>query len=685
MVKVRGDLVRLPDGRVDLDGWVAELVAPRADLDAARIRQACALVAGLGDDADELLESGIEFAELAANLQLDTASIVTALSYRALRSGAVALDELRERLGDDVAHLLEEVARMAATSVLEMSNARLQTSERRDQIDNVRRMLVAMIDDARVAVLKLAERIVALRSAKRASEARRLAIAREAHLVFAPLANRLGIWQLKWELEDHALRYLAPDIYISIARQLDGRREARERQVAEIAADLAARLAERGIPAVVTGRAKHIYSIWRKMQAKHIGIDQVYDVRAVRVLVDDIAQCYAALGVIHARWRHVPSEFDDYVAAPKENGYRSIHTAVLCPDGMTLEVQIRTHEMHREAELGVCAHWHYKEGEREARPYAEKMNWLRQVVERRQGSEGISPLAASVELGDELRQLFRDERIYVYTPKGHVVDLNATATPLDFAYRVHTQIGQHCCGALVDGEPVRLNVELVTGQRVEILTDANSEPARDWLDLHLGYVRTARARQKLHDWFRGRGAAINEADGRARLELLLGRIGRAWPDDATWTAAARRLGYAAMRDVLQALGAADCQVLDVIEAFDAQPGTHAPLRVGEYAPDDEMAPLDPAESADVAADNAARRIVRIQLEALDRPGLLRDFIKVLGEQQLTLLANTGRVDQDRHLAIISFDVAIGGMRELACLVDALSHVEDVQDARCVSR
>jgi GTP pyrophosphokinase len=333
----------------------------------------------------------------------------------------------------------------------------------------------------------------------------------------------------------------------------------------------------------------------------------------------------------------------------------------------------------------VCAHWHYKEGEREARPYAEKMTWLRQVVERRQGSEGISPLAASVELGDELRQLFRDERIYVYTPKGHVVDLNATATPLDFAYRVHTQIGQRCCGALVDGEPVRLNVELVTGQRVEILTHPASEPSRDWLDLHLGYVRTARARQKLHDWFRSRGPEINEADGRARLELLLARIGRPWPDEACWAAAAARLGYSSTQEVLRALGAADCQVLDVIQAFDTPPGTHSPVPIGEYAPDDELAQLDPAESARDTAQDAAGTIVRIQLEALDRPGLLRDFIKVLGDQGLTLLANTGRVDQDRNLAIISFDVSIAGTRELACLVDALSHVEDVRDARCVPR
>jgi len=665
MVKVRSDLARLPDGQVDLEGWVDGLVARHRHLDPVALRSACRFVAALDNAEGELLEAGIEFAELVGNLQVDTASVVAALVYRALRSGAVELPVVRSALGADVAHLAEEVMRMAAASLLEMTNARLQTSERRDQIENVRRMLVAMIDDARVAVLKLAERIVALRSAKNGSEARQQRIAREAHLVFAPLANRLGIWQLKWELEDLALRYLAPDIYISIARQLDGRREERERQVAGIAAELEAKLQAQGIPALVSGRAKHIFSIWRKMQSKHVGINQVYDVRAVRVLVDNIAQCYAALGVIHTQWRHVPSEFDDYIAAPKENGYRSIHTAVLCPDGLTLEVQIRTHEMHREAELGVCAHWSYKQGDTEDRPYAEKMNWLRQVVERRQGDELINPLAASTEFSDDLRQLFRDERIFVYTPKGHVVDLIAGSTPLDFAYRVHTAVGHRCRGALVDGEPTRLNVGLATGQRVEIVTGAAEAPDRDWLDLHLGYVNTARARQKLHEFFRSRPAALNEREGRQRIEALLARVALFQPTASNWAATAARLGFDSAAALFRALGAADCQLLDVVDILDAE------IR-GEAC-------TLPALASDQCAE-----LVRIEMEAPDRPGLLRDIVRVLGELDLPLLANTGYVDAARQLAIISLDVPVTGARDRACLVDKLFHLDDVLDARCVS-
>jgi GTP pyrophosphokinase len=663
MVKVRTDRLRLPDGRIDVDGWVRELGTLHPQLDAALLARACRMVAGLEAGDGNLLESGTEFAELVAELELDTAAVAAGLLYRALRSGAIDLQALTIAFGDDVAHLLDEVSRMATTSLLEMNDARLQTSERRNQIENVRRMLVAMIDDARVAVLKLAERVVALRHAKHAPDARRERIAREAHLIFAPLANRLGIWRIKWELEDLSLRYLAPDIYKSIAGQLGGRRAEREHRVAEIARDLEAVLRARGIPAVVNGRAKHIFSIWRKMQSKHVGIGQVHDVRAVRVLVDDVAQCYATLGVIHTQWRHIPSEFDDYIAAPKENGYRSIHTAVRGPDDRTLEVQIRTHEMHREAELGVCAHWAYKLGEREDRPFAEKMNWLRQVVERGELERDIHPLAAGSEFSDDLRQAFRGDRIFVHTPKGHVVDLISGATPVDFAYRVHTHVGHRCCGALVDGERVPLWTPLRTGQRVEVLTGDRLAPDRDWLELHLGFVRTSRARDKLHEWFRSRDADVNEREGRARIETLLRRIAIPRPRAAVWREVAGRLGFGNASDLFRGIGAGDCHLLDVIELLVEQAGNAS----------------DPAR-------RQARREggkVRIRIQAIDRPGLLRDITAVLGDMNVELRANTGRVDSRRQLAIITLEIRAPGVRERGCLVDRLCHLDGVLDARCI--
>ena len=663
MVKVRGDLIRDADGRVDIRSWVDELVTVHGKLESGAVAEACEFVRGLGSRGEPYLESGIELAEMVGALHLDTASIVAALVYRPVRVGLVSSVDARVRFGEDVGHLLDEVLRMATTSLLEMSNTRLQTSERRDQADNVRRMLIAMIDDARVAVLKLAERVVALRAAKRYDEERRHRLAREAHLVFAPLANRLGIWHLKWELEDLALRYLAPDIYMAIARQLDGRREEREAQIAGLASNLQAELRQRGIDAVVHGRAKHIYSIWRKMRSKNVGFGEVYDVRAVRVLVPDIAQCYAALGVIHTQWRHVPSEFDDYIASPKENGYRSIHTAVVGPDGRTLELQIRTHEMHEQAELGVCAHWSYKAGEDEDRPYAQKMDWLRQVVEWR---DDVARTDAQ-DLGEELAELFRDERIYVSTPKGHVLDLGEGATPVDFAYRVHTEVGHRCRSALVNGRPHALNEALNTGDRVEIITGDAPAPERHWLDLHLGYVRSGRAREKILDWFRCRDPAVNERTGRDRLVDLLAALTLGPPTPARWQEAARTLGYDDEATLCRAVGAGDCQTLDALEALHPQT---------EYELQMELLPT-PGEHDP--------RIYRIAMRAEDRDGLLRDVTELLSTLHVSLVGNTGRVDAITGQAILSLEVRVGALRQLALLLERLQHLPGVIDSRLEQR
>ncbi|MGA0840864.1 MAG: RelA/SpoT family protein [Pseudomonadales bacterium] len=481
-------------------------------------------------------------------------------------------------------------------------------------------------------------------------------MAREAHLVFAPLANRLGIWRLKWELEDLALRYLAPDIYVSIARQLSGRREERELQIAGIATEVETRLRERGVNAIVSGRAKHFYSIWRKMQAKHVRIDQVHDVRAVRVLVDDIATCYAALGVIHTAWRHIPSEFDDYIAAPKENGYRSIHTAVMGPDGRTLEVQIRTHEMHREAELGVCAHWAYKERDGGNGGYALKMNWLRQVVDQRHGQVPVSPLAASVEFGEELRQAFQEERIFVYTPKGHVVDLPAESTPVDFAYRVHTEIGHRCVGALVDGVAAPLDSPLKSGQRVDILTGEEPRPDRAWLDLHLGFARTARARQKLRDWFRGLGIDHNERGGRERLERLLARLSVPIPAPHTIDKVAVAAGFESGPALLAALGAGDCQVLDVVDLIE---------RGGLVS----------------AHASSGLESVEIEVVARDRNGLLHDVVQMLRSLDTPLIANAGRLASDRQSVVLRLEIPSQSLRQSALLVDRLIRIDGVSEAR----
>ncbi|MEM8769721.1 MAG: HD domain-containing protein, partial [Pseudomonadota bacterium] len=559
MVKT-AESVPLRNGRVDTDSWLQAL-EPELGEETPLVGQALGLISGLPYRSDEFLEKGLELAALVRTLNMDAASLAAALLYRPVRTGAVTHETICEQVNEDVAGLVRAVARMADTSLLEMSNSRMQTSESRDQVENIKRMLVSMIDDARVAVLKLAERVVALRAAKASAEERRLRIGQEAHQVFAPLANRLGVWQLKWELEDLALRYLAPDIYKTIASQLDGRRAEREGEIEEIVQTMEARLKAQNIEAAVSGRAKHIFSIWRKMRAKSVGLDEVYDVRAIRVLVPDTAQCYAALGVIHTAWQHIPSEFDDYIAVPKENGYRSIHTAVSWSDGKTLEVQIRTQQMHEEAELGVCAHWAYKDDGAEDDSYARKMEWMRQVVEwQEEAEEHIRQNQIGLELGHRVRE----ERIFVYTPKGHVLDLTTGATALDFAYRVHTEVGHRCRGARVDGRLVALNHPLESGQRVEVITAEEPAPSRTWLAQHLECMRTARAREKVIDWFKARSVDENVAAGSRLIEDMLQRLAEASSSDEALERAARELAYEDSRALFEALGVGDCQLLDLL-------------------------------------------------------------------------------------------------------------------------
>jgi len=670
MVKASDSIPRLADGRIDVETWSARL---DGDLDTGRemVADAIALVSTLPHRAEEFLEKGVELANLVLTLNMDAASVAAAILYRPVRTGSLDPERIGASVGQDVAGLVAAVARLADSSLLDMNNSPMQTSESRNQVDNIRRMLISMVDDARVAVLKLAERTVALRGAKHSSPERQARIAQEAHQVFAPLANRLGVWQLKWELEDLALRYLAPDVYKTIARQLDGRREEREREIRDIADTMEARLAEKGIQAKVSGRAKHIYSIWRKMRAKKVGMKEVYDVRAIRVLVPDIGQCYSALGVIHTQWQHLPSEFDDYVAVPKENGYRSIHTAVSWSDGKTLEVQIRTPEMHEEAELGVCAHWAYKDGYAEDDVYARKMDWLRQVVEWHEEAQSrISQDRFGLELGSRARE----ERIFVYTPKGHVLDLTTGATALDFAYRVHTEIGHRCIGALVDGKQTALNQPLLSGQRVEILTGEEIRPRRSWLHQHLDCMHTARAREKVSEWFRGRAPAENEAEGRAVLRRSAIRLGIPVPDRTQIGVIAASLGYDSGESCMIALGDGSCQILDVL---------------GRLVPADQSAPRSsgPAQMSLLGEtghrrSSDAQTSFTIELLAEDRSGLLMDITTFLDRRGIMLLSNSGRLLPDRSTVLIEVEVHLESMLELFCLMDALEMIPAVREARC---
>ncbi|WP_313229314.1 RelA/SpoT family protein [Stenotrophomonas acidaminiphila] len=386
--------------------------------------------------------------------------------------------------------------------------------------EGLRRLLLSIVHDLRVVPVLLARQLACMRAADRSPEEQRRALAQLTRDIHAPLANRLGIWQLKWELEDLAFRFLEPDTYRHIAREVDETRLARERYVEAVKRRLSAALGEHGIRAEVSGRPKHIYSIWRKMQKKKLAFEQLYDLRAVRVMVDDVAACYAALGVVHALWTPIPSEFDDYIARPKANDYRSLHTAVIGPEGRTVEVQIRTHEMHAQAELGVAAHWKYKEGGKGAeKAFDRKITWMRQLLEQAQDAANPEDLAGALDA-----ELIED-RVYALSPKGEVMDLPAGATPLDFAYHVHTMVGHRCRGAKVNGRIVPLTYRLRSGDRVEIMTARDADPRRDWLLPANGFLASNRSREKVRTWFHKLDRARNVQAGRELLDRELKRLG----------------------------------------------------------------------------------------------------------------------------------------------------------------
>jgi len=386
--------------------------------------------------------------------------------------------------------------------------------------EGLRRLLLSIIHDLRVVPILLSRQLACMRAADKLPAEERRALAQLTRDIHAPLANRLGIWQLKWELEDLAFRFLDPETYRHIAREVDETRIARERYVETVKNKLSAALAEQGIRGEVSGRPKHIYSIWRKMQKKQLAFEQLYDLRAVRVMVDDVGACYATLGVVHALWTPIPSEFDDYIARPKANDYRSLHTAVIGPEGRTIEVQIRTHEMHAQAELGVAAHWKYKEGGKGAeKAFDRKITWMRQLLEQAQDPGSPDDLAGALDA-----ELVED-RVYALSPKGEVMDLPAGATPLDFAYHVHTMVGHRCRGAKINGRIVPLTYRLRSGDRVEILTGKEADPRRDWLLQSNGFLASGRSREKVRNWFHKLDRARNVQAGRELLDRELKRLG----------------------------------------------------------------------------------------------------------------------------------------------------------------
>ena len=646
-------LPRLSNGEPDIDVWLDEAsqFSPTARQKAVAVFELLAEPSagereGLAPRKTETesRQLGLAVVELLLELKMDITTVMAGMTVFAVQRGTIEVDQLPT----DTGALVNSVLPLAATNVLAFSNSAVLASESKSQTDNVRSMLIALIDDPRVAVIKLAERVVALRDAKQRDDMSRWVIAQEAMEFYAPLAGRLGIWNLKWNLEDLAFSVLHPVEYREIAAKLDTRRDERERHVEAIRQDLAFRLAAVNINAEVQGRAKHIYSIWRKMNHKAIDFSEVRDVQAVRVLVDDVEECYLALGVVHTSWPPIPGELDDYVASPKENGYRSIHTAVIGPKGITLEVQIRTREMHEESELGVCAHWAYKDdGNAYAGLQTGKAEWLRSILEWH----------------DEVGAVFNggyvgQDRIFVTTPAGHVLDMSPNATPVDFAYRVHTEVGHRCRGARVNGRRVPLNRRLATGECIEIDTGDTEAPRREWLNPALGYVNTARARTKIQAWFRDQLAESNINAGRTLLEETLTRLDL--PHD--FAALANLAGYPTETDLLMAVGVGDRLVIDLVRLL-----SHAALD----GPSQE--PREPGAGTGTFHGFVVR--------GNDRDGLLRDITSAVAERSISVVAANARVDVATQTATITMELHVAELSVLAQAVDDIQRIPDVLDVR----
>ena len=526
-------------------------------------------------DGQSLLIQCREIAGILSALRLDAETIAAGL-LSGFPGRVSAWEELlKQQVGAPVASLVEGCARMGQIQSLRAhTQESKKAAERSAQLEAVRKMLLAMVQDVRVVLIKLAQQTQLLRYiAGRGDAELRDSAARDTLELFAPLANRLGVWQLKWELEDLAFRCQDPDTYKRIARELDEKRTDRETFIAEVIDTLRAELGKAGIRADVSGRPKHIYSIYKKLARKDRSLKELFDIRGVRVLVEDIKDCYTVLGLVHNVWTPLPREFDDYIAKPKPNNYRSLHTAVVGPDQKVLEVQIRTHEMHQHSEYGVAAHWRYKEGKGGAdssaghtSQYNEKIAWLRQILDWKDGLADVADLA----------QYFRgelfEESVYVLTPQGRVIDLPKGATPVDFAYHVHSDLGHRCRGARVDGHMVPLNYALANGQMVEIVAAKTGGPSRDWINPELGFLHSPRARAKVRQWFNNQNLETAVAQGRQVVEKLLQRAGMT---ALALDVLAARLGFAKVDDFLVQVGRGEIGPRQIQSAIKPEPAAAA--------------------------------------------------------------------------------------------------------------
>ncbi|WP_337879961.1 GTP diphosphokinase [Rheinheimera sp.] len=706
--------------------WLASLGLPEAKIEyllEAELwlqQQACT-------DQLQQVQTGWEMVEILADLRMDKDALLASLVFPLLEAQLISLEQIQQQFCPAVAAMLAAVRQMEAIRSIPVGP---NQSANPQQADNLRKMLLAMVEDVRAVVIKLAAQICYLRQVKNADEETRVLAAKETNAIFGPLANRLGIGQIKWELEDLAFRYLHPQTYKQIASLLEEKRLDREHYMQDFVAAVQDKMTQAGIQAEVYGRPKHIYSIWKKMQKKHLAFDQLYDIRAVRLVTERVQDCYAALGIVHTSWRHLPKEFDDYIATPKQNGYQSIHTVVLGPAGRPVEIQIRTRQMHDDAELGVAAHWRYKEGAsaREGQ-LDEKIGWLRKLLAWQE------ELADGSDLAEELKNQVTEDRVYVFTPKGDIVDLPQGSTPLDFAYYVHSNVGHRCIGAKISGRIVPFTYQLKTGDQVEILTGREPNPSRDWLNPNLGYLKSGRARSKVQYWFRLQDRDKNVLAGKELLDTELARLNLSLENPSK---VLQRFNVNSMDELLAGIGGGEIKVTQVVhyiqsqsgklqqpeidprlisKPLNTQPKSHVVvLGVGNLLthmagccqplPGDAIVGYitqgrgiavhrDDCDQFKLLQEGHPERVVEatwgdkyasgyevtIRIVAHDRNGLLRDITSILANEKANVLRMSSNSDIAQQTATIIMTLELYNLDSLNKLLTKVSLIEDVIEAK----
>lgn len=728
----------MEDGTIDTEKWLQRVLASRPHRNPHLLKQAVVLARIAGEEQltptkESCLHQGLMMGDVLNSLYVDDETLAAAILYSSAQYTDLKTEDIEEHLGSNVSNLIQGTKQMA--SISDLYAAVSMHDQQKHNIDNIRKMLLAMVDDIRVVLLKITERLCILRSADNFSERKKQKIAQETMAIYAPLANRLGVIQIKLEMEDLAFKYLFQKEYQKISQFLQQNHSERKKYIQDLISEIGNILRKANVQNFqITGRAKHIYSIYRKMQRKNVDINEIYDVSALRILVPDIKDCYEVLSVVHSTWQHIPKEFDDYIAVPKPNGYKSIHTAINGPKNNNVEIQIRTYEMHKIAELGVAAHWVYKEDAPQKSDYEAKIAWLRQVMDWQQE---ITTSDDKQHL--DIHKIFSDQ-VYIFTPANDIVDLPLGSTPLDCAYHIHSELGHRCRGAKVNGNIVPLTYQLKTGEHIEILTGKKPSPSRDWLNSSLGFLKTSRAKTKVLHWFKKQDYFQNISHGQNTLNTEFHRLNI---KNINLEEIANKLEFKSSNDMLSAIGCGDIKTSYIINAIQANINAAAKNKIEEdfEIKNIALATPQPKQELDVQIQGIANLLTRISqcckpmpgddivgyvtqgkglsihrndcpnilqsskihpekilnvswgkkienkyqvdltILGYSRPGLIRDISNVIASENLTILELSLTSDKKTNVAYVNLTTEIPGLSFLSKLLSKINNVPNVIEVK----